>query len=95
MIHAILALVFCLVVLGFKFPAFVALWPSIFYISREFAQAEYRYILRYCNGSFSNMPTFAGFYPEIWNIKSILDFVLPTVVSIIFYYYIKHIQCKK
>ena len=95
MIHAILAIIFCIIVLALRLPAFVALFPSVFYISREFAQAEYRYILKYCGGSFANMPTFAGFYPEIWNVKSILDFVLPTVVSIIFYYYIKNIQLAK
>ena len=95
MIHAILAIIFCLIILVFRFPAFATLWPGVFYISREFAQAEYRYVLKHCHGSFAHMPTFAGFYPEVWNTKSILDWVLPTIVSLAFYYYLKYRQAKR
>ena len=70
----------------FHFPRWTFLWPGVFYVSREFAQAEYRYILKFCNGSFSQMPTFAGFDPVVWNTKSFLDWILPVIVSLIFWY---------
>lgn len=85
MIHAGLAALFCIGVLCVKGRAFLCLWPAVFYISREFAQAEYRYVLSFCNGSFATMPTFAGFYPVVWNTKSMLDWILPLTVSLLFW----------
>ena len=70
----------------FRRPAWTCLWPAVFYVSREFAQAEYRYVIRFCHGSFATMPTFAGFYPEMWNRKSMLDWLLPLAVSLVFWY---------
>ena len=86
MIHAIISIIFCCIILLLRYPAHIMLWPGVFYVSREFAQAEYRYVLTYCNGLFSQMPTFAGFYVDIWNKKSLLDWILPVLVSLIFYY---------
>ena len=85
MIHAGLSLIFCVVVTLARLPSSLYLWPAVFYLSREFAQAEYRYVLRHCHGSFAEMPTLAGFYPESWNTKSLLDFLLPLLVSLVFW----------
>ena len=95
MIHAFISVLFCCSMLIFHRPPWIMLWPAVFYISREFAQAEYRYVLTYCDGSFLQMPTFAGFYPEIWNIKSLLDWILPLIVSLSFYYYLRNYGYKK
>ena len=85
MIHAILSSIFCGCMLYFRRPSWTCLWPAIFYISREFAQAEYRYVIKHCHGSFKTMPTFAGFYPEVWNMKSMLDWIIPLLVCLIFW----------
>ena len=86
MIHAGLAALFCVCVVVLRGRAWLCLWPAVFYVSREFAQVEYRYVLRYAHGSFADMPTFAGFYPIVWNQKSLLDWLLPTLVSCVFWW---------
>ena len=90
MIHAGLAALFCLLVVLLRAPSWLTLWPGVFYVSREFAQAEYRYVLTFCHGSFAEMPTFAGFLPIVWNQKSMLDWVLPCMVSLVFWYLCKY-----
>ena len=92
MIHAVLSIIFCVVVTFFRLPVWTYLWPAVFYISREFAQSEYRYVLRHCHGSFAQMPIFAGFYAENWNMKSLLDWILPLLVSLLFWYGSKYIS---
>ena len=44
MVHALLSLVFCIpaALLGAPWP--LLFWPAAFYLGREVAQAEYRYI---------------------------------------------------
>lgn len=70
--------------------AFGAAW----FLGREHAQAEYRYIK--CNGgdrySTPKLPEIAAFNPNLWSKDSILDFVLPVagvivIASIISIYY--------
>lgn len=95
MIHGVLSFLFCCGVLLFRCPASMYLWPAVFYLSREFAQAEYRYVLRHCHGSFAEMPTFAGFYPESWNTKSILDCLIPLCVSLLFWFLAKRCVLQK
>jgi len=87
MIHALLALLFCLCIVFFKCRTWLCLWPAVFYVSREFAQAEYRFVIKYCHGSFAQMPTFAGFSPVVWDKKSMLDWILPLCVSLVFFYF--------
>jgi len=84
MIHLVLALIFQGVV-GFT----TGLWwqgaaiASTFYIAREHAQAEYRWIERYGLGRRANMPWWGPFDPRVWNnLHSWLDWVLPLVGTV-------------
>lgn len=59
-----------------------ALVVSGFYVGREIAQAEYRYMSDNNLGRIDS-PWYSGFKPEAWNKKSVLDFMIPVIVSII------------
>ncbi len=80
MIHALIAAAIA-VVLGF-FSCWLALLPGVFFFGREVGQAERRYLLNHDN-SYHKSPWYCGFLPESWNRKSLLDFALPLLVSII------------
>lgn len=54
---------------------------ALFYIGREHAQAEYRWIEHYGSGKRANMPWWGGFDPKVWNAKSLCDWVLPVILS--------------
>lgn len=54
-----------------------------FFIGREHAQAEYRAIEKYYDGKRAGMSDFEAFKPRNWDIKSILDFVLPIMATTI------------
>ena len=54
-----------------------------FYVGRELAQAEYRWIERYGLGLRANMPWWGPLDSRVWNLKSLLDWVAPILVSII------------
>ena len=56
---------------------------SAFFIGREHAQAEYRVIEHFYEGKRANMPWYGGFEIRGWNLKSILDFGLPIIVTTI------------
>lgn len=53
-----------------------------FFIGREHAQAEYRAIEKHYGGKRANMPEFEGFNPRNWDIKSLLDFLLPIIATL-------------
>jgi hypothetical protein len=55
---------------------------SALYIGREHAQAEYKWIERYGLGLRANMPWWGGFDSRVWNIKSLLDWVLPLLATV-------------
>ena len=55
---------------------------ALFYMGREHAQAEYRWIERYGNGRRANMPWWGGFDPKVWNLKSLSDWLLPLVSAV-------------
>lgn len=86
MIHALLTLIFCILVWLLNLPILLYFLPTAFYLGREFTQAEYRYISTYGNGKRANMPWYGGFLPKVWNTKSILDWVLPLIVSFTMYF---------
>ena len=50
-----------------------------FFIARKHTQAEYRWIKRFCDGHRQNMPWWGGFDPRVWNVASLMDFVVPVV----------------
>lgn len=56
---------------------------AAFYIGRELAQAEYRYI-QANGGQRDEVPWYCGFLPEAWNKKGVLDWVGPLVVAILY-----------
>lgn len=80
MIHALCALVLQALV-GFTTGQWLlggALGAAI-YLGREHAQAEYRWIETFGLHRRANMPSWGGFDPRVWNVKSLCDWVLPLV----------------
>ena len=67
---------------------------SAFFIGREHAQAEYRVIEHFYEGKRANMPWYGGFEIRVWNLKSILDFGLPIIVTTIALLIIKFMGLK-
>lgn len=72
MIHAVIA-----AAMTFLFGMVGAVFAAAFYIGREHAQAEQRWIAAYGNGQRANMPYWGGFDPKVWNLKSLGDCTLP------------------
>jgi hypothetical protein len=58
-----------------------ACFGSAFFVGREYAQAEYRVIQKFYDGKRANMPWYGGFEPRGWDMKSMLDWILPTVLT--------------
>lgn len=88
MIHAVIALAVqaILTLAGLDVWAAGAI-PAAFYAGREVAQAEYRSIERHY-GRRGLMPWWAGFMPDAWTRKAVIDVLLPAAacaaVSILF-----------
>lgn len=81
MIHALIAL-------GFQAAIGIATgnwWIgaafALFYMGREHAQAEYRWIERFGSGRRANMPWWGGFDPKVWNLKSLTDWAFPIAAT--------------
>jgi len=85
MIHILPALAIQLLLSPFSWWAGV-LFAAGYYIGREMAQAEYRVIQKFYDGKRANMPWYGGFERRAWNLKSILDFVLPIAATTIVLY---------
>jgi hypothetical protein len=62
-----------------------AAFGAAFYLGREHAQAEYRWIKEFGDGKRSNMPAWGGFDPRVWSndVASWLDWVLPLFTVVI------------
>ena len=58
----------------------------IWFIAREHAQAEYRWIEKFGNGLRKNMPQWGGFDYRVWNAASALDFIVPVIACAGIYY---------
>lgn len=58
-----------------------ACFGSAFFIAREHTQAEYRVIQKYYDGKRANMPWYGAFEARGWDKKSMLDWILPTVIT--------------
>ena len=76
MIHALLSLVFCIPAAFLGAPWPLLFWPASFYLGREAAQAEYRYIEAH-GGKRAACPWWCGFLPSAWTAKGVLDWLLP------------------
>jgi len=61
--------------------AFAGCW----WLGREHAQAEYRWITQIGKGKRSNMPWWGGFDPAVWDSGSVLDWVAPFVAAVVLY----------
>lgn len=59
----------------------VCLLASGFYLGREHAQAEYRWIERFGGGLRANLPWNGVLDPKVWNLHSITDWVLPILFT--------------
>ncbi len=81
MIHALIASAWCLacVLAGLPWP--FLFWPAAFYLGREFAQSEERY-MRARNLNREKAPWWMGFHPSAWTLKGILDWLLPLAVAL-------------
>lgn len=82
MSHVILAIIMQLLLSPFGLWIGAA-FASAFFIGREITQAEYRNIDQNYGGRRANMPWWCGFEPRAWNVKSMKDWIYPTVVSIL------------
>ena len=81
MTHALIAPVWCLLCIfaGLPWPFFF--WPAAFYMGREHAQAEYRWLTAR-DMKRSLAPWWIGFSPDAWDAKAVLDFALPFAVAV-------------
>ncbi len=70
----------CLITLAICLTGYWWLAPS-FYVGREIAQAEYRYIQAH-GGKRYDCPWYCGFLPSAWTVKSILDWCLPMLIAV-------------
>jgi len=52
---------------------------SLWFIAREQTQAEYRWIALFGHGKRANMPWWGGFDWQVWNVASLLDWLVPVV----------------
>ena len=83
MVHALISLAFCVAIILSGLPYWMCAFPAVWYMGREYTQAEYRYITNYCDGKRVNMPWYGGFLSKAWDIKGMLDWMLPLWVSIL------------
>jgi len=81
MIHGLLTAVWCFGCVLLGAPAPFLFWPPAFYLGREVAQAEYRWI-EYHGGKRVNCPWWCGFLPGAWNAKSVTDWAAPLGVAL-------------
>ena len=68
------------------------LWPfglwigataaAAFFIGREITQAEYRNIKHFYGNKRENMPWYGVFQKQAWTAKGLLDWILPTALTI-------------
>ena len=80
MIHALITLAICGALYVLQCPWLAFFYPAAFYVGREVAQAEYRYIESHGKKR-ANCPSWCGFIPSAWTLKGILDWACPLIVS--------------
>ena len=86
--HVVITAAFCIAVLPlciiYPQTMLACFFPACFYIGREETQAEQRYISAH-GGHRDDCPWYCGLLPESWNRKSMMDWILPLLVSIAFF----------
>ncbi len=81
--HALITACFCAAIAAlsvFGCPASLCFLPAAFYMGRELAQAEGRYI-KAGTGKRADYPWYCGFYKEAWDRKGLLDWLEPLAVA--------------
>jgi hypothetical protein len=73
--HCAISFVFCISGLGW--------YAVLFFVGRELAQAEYRYIATY-GGKRADCPWYCGFLLESWTLKGFLDWLLPVMIAVVY-----------
>jgi len=68
--HPAITLAVCLLVLALGWPAGACFLPAVFFLGREIAQAEYRWIEKFAGGLRANMPWWGGFDYRVWDAHS-------------------------
>ncbi len=81
MIHALLTLVWCAGCFFLGAPWPFLFWLPAFYLGREHAQAEQRWIDTH-GGHRDRCPWWMGFHPFAWTAKGVFDWLLPLAVSL-------------
>lgn len=84
MIHALITFIICILIFIIKLPLILFFFPVMFYVGREHAQAEYRYIADH-GGKRIDCPSWCGFLPSAWTWKGLGDFIFPLIVAVILY----------
>lgn len=82
MIHAVITIIIAFLVLVFDGNYAFCFFPVFFYMGREHAQAEYRYIESHKIHR-ADCPLFFGLYPSAWTAKGLLDFLLPLAGAVL------------
>jgi len=80
--HPLFSLLVQLALIGLTRNPWYGVAAASFYLGREHAQAEYRWIERYGFHKRSNMPLFGAFDLRVWDLHSVTDMVLPVLLTI-------------
>lgn len=64
----------------------------IWFIAREHTQAEYRWIALFGQGKRANMPWYGGFDYRVWNMGSLLDWLVPVAACIVVYMIVRRAE---
>ncbi len=81
MIHGLLTAAWCLACLWAGLPWPFLFWPPAFYLGREHAQAEERY-MRARDINRAKAPWWMGIAPSAWSLKSLIDCLGPTAAAL-------------
>ncbi|MCZ7839337.1 hypothetical protein LRB91_10950 [Leclercia adecarboxylata] len=86
LIHAVIAVTLqCCI--GFLWGQWAAgcVIGCMWFIAREHTQAEYRWIAQFGAGKRANMPWWGGFTWRVWNMPSLLDWLVPVLACAVVY----------
>lgn len=69
---------------GLPLIAICGIAGALLFVGREEDSAEHRGIQSFYDNQRAKAPWYVGFEPRSWNLKSVLDFVLPIVATALF-----------
>lgn len=89
--HAAMAVALqCAVGFGFGAWGVGGALGCVWFIAREHTQAEYRWIAMFGDGKRANMPWWGGFDWRVWDLASLLDWLVPVLVCVAIYWVAKY-----